>query len=166
MSCYPKLQEGFGGTSHKQYWLVIPQMMEGLRFMFGCARQSFSDSVCISNTGFPDVAVSEHNETESHKSFCASQNTIFLNIFGFLCCTRLSIAYKDAKQFGKIYACLSVKIQVSCRNYRRETKNQKKKTKRDAEKKTAFVFVLCKKLCTFCPSFLHPSLAQEEFTTT
>lgn len=158
----PKLQRAFGRHKSQAVLVGNPTVCGG--FMFGCACHSFSDSVCISNAGFPDVAVSEYYETESHKSLCTSQNTIFLSIFGSLCYTSLSIVYKDAKQFGKTYECLTVKIQASCRNYRRETNKQTKQ--RDAEKRTAFVFVLCKKLCTFCSSFLHPSLAQEEFTIT
>lgn len=42
---------------------------------------------CISNAGFPDVAVSECYETESHKSLCTSQNTVFLAL-----CAALALA--------------------------------------------------------------------------
>lgn len=120
----PKLQRAFGRHKSQAVLVGNPTVCGG--FMFGCACHSFSDSVCISNAGFPDVAVSEYYETESHKSLCTSQNTIFLSIFGSLCYTSLSIVYKDAKQFGKTYECSTVKIQVSCRNYRRETNKQNK----------------------------------------
>lgn len=129
MSCYPKLQEGFGGTSHKQYWLVIPQMMEGLRFMFGCARQSFSDSVCISNTGFPDVAVSEHDETESHKSFCASQNTIFLIFLAFCAAQGLALCIKMPNSLARFMRAWVLRSKWAV-----EIIEEKQKTKRKKQK--------------------------------
>lgn len=61
----------------------------------------------ISNAGFPCVVgVSEYLETESSKSLATLQNTVFLNIniFYSTCCASPSAVYKDAKQFGKIYA--------------------------------------------------------------
>lgn len=50
------------------------------------------------------MEVSEYFETESYKSLATKQNTMFLNFFGSTCCASPSAVYKDAKQFGKIYA--------------------------------------------------------------
>lgn len=156
MSCYPKLQEGFGGTSHKQYWLVIPQMMEGLRFMFGCARQSFSDSVCISNTGFPDVAVSEHDETESHKSFCASQNTIFLIFLAFCAAQGLALCIKMPNSLARFMHAWVLRSKWAVEITEEKQKTKRKKNKKRCREKDCFCLCPLQETLHLLPFFPAP----------